>query len=106
MDIHVTLISGIISTSATLSGCSYLVPVKYTLSYQRLYILDLKGVIMANSETRLIVLISGSGTNLQALIDACINQTIPNARIVRVVSNRKSACNPSLNDLHTLCYRF
>ena len=61
---------------------------------------------MVNSETRLIVLISGSGTNLQALIDACINQTIPNARIVRVVSNRIAACNPSLNYLHTLCYRF
>lgn len=54
---------------------------------------------MANSETRLIVLISGSGTNLQALIDACINQTIPNARIIRVVSNRKAACNPYLNYL-------
>ena len=38
------------------------------------------------------VLISGSGTNLQALIDACArSSTIPNARITHVISNRKDA---------------
>jgi len=33
----------------------------------------------------------GSGTNLQALIDACSSHLIPHARIVRVLSNRKDA---------------
>jgi phosphoribosylglycinamide formyltransferase len=38
------------------------------------------------------VLISGSGTNLQALIDACKpGSSLPNARITHVISNRKSA---------------
>ncbi|KAF2456912.1 phosphoribosylglycinamide formyltransferase [Lineolata rhizophorae] len=36
------------------------------------------------------VLISGNGTNLQALIDACASGSLP-ARIVRVISNRKAA---------------
>lgn len=36
---------------------------------------------------RIVVLVSGSGTNLQALIDA----NLPNASIVLVVSNRKAA---------------
>lgn len=44
---------------------------------------------------RLTVLISGSGTNLQALIDACNSQTIPNACIIRVVSNRLAASTVS-----------
>jgi formyltetrahydrofolate-dependent phosphoribosylglycinamide formyltransferase len=39
---------------------------------------------------RIIVFISGSGTNLQAIIDACQNKTL-NAEIVLVVSNRKAA---------------
>ena len=39
---------------------------------------------------RLVVLISGSGTNLQAVIDACESGTLP-ARVVAVVSNRKAA---------------
>jgi len=45
-------------------------------------------------ETRLTVLISGSGSNLQALIDKCSNHNstaLPNTRIVRVISNRKDA---------------
>ena len=37
------------------------------------------------------VLISGNGTNLQALMDACRHQTIPHAQIVHVISNRKDA---------------
>jgi formyltetrahydrofolate-dependent phosphoribosylglycinamide formyltransferase len=44
---------------------------------------------MANP-ARLIVLISGNGSNLQALIDAIAAGTL-NARIVLVVSNRKEA---------------
>ncbi|KAL9060300.1 MAG: hypothetical protein Q9162_000704 [Coniocarpon cinnabarinum] len=42
---------------------------------------------------RLTVLISGSGTNLQALIDATTasSSLLPNAQIVRVISNRKNA---------------
>lgn len=39
--------------------------------------------------TRLTVLISGSGTNLQALIDACKTLALPNTSIVRVISNKK-----------------
>jgi len=37
------------------------------------------------------VLISGSGTNLQALIDACNTPRLPHAQIVLVLSNRKAA---------------
>ena len=37
------------------------------------------------------VLISGNGTNLQALIDACQSGAIPNATINHVISNRKDA---------------
>lgn len=40
--------------------------------------------------SRLIIFISGSGSNLQAILDAAANQTIP-AEIVLVVSNRKEA---------------
>lgn len=39
---------------------------------------------------RLTVLISGSGTNLQALIDACASGALP-CNIICVISNRKSA---------------
>ncbi|KAF3484147.1 uncharacterized protein GIQ15_03471 [Arthroderma uncinatum] len=42
------------------------------------------------SPTRLIVLISGSGTNLQAVIDSIDAKILP-ATIVRVLSNRKDA---------------
>ncbi|KAH0826864.1 phosphoribosylglycinamide formyltransferase [Lanmaoa asiatica] len=40
---------------------------------------------------RIAVLISGSGTNLQALIDACNTPRLPHAQIVLVFSNRKAA---------------
>lgn len=39
----------------------------------------------------LTVLISGSGTNLQALIDACGSPPLQNAQITHVVSNKKDA---------------
>lgn len=42
-------------------------------------------------QRRITVLISGSGSNLQALIDAQDTPALPDARIVRVVSNRKAA---------------
>jgi len=40
--------------------------------------------------TRLVVLISGSGTNLQAILDACAAGRLP-AEVVLVVSNRAAA---------------
>ena len=43
------------------------------------------------NEKNLLVLISGSGSNLQALIDACTASTIPHARIAHVISDRKDA---------------
>jgi phosphoribosylglycinamide formyltransferase len=46
---------------------------------------------MSPAEHTLLVLISGSGTNLQALIDACKSHEIPSTRVCRVISNRKSA---------------
>ena len=39
---------------------------------------------------RLVVLISGNGTNLQAVLDACAAGVLP-ARVVAVVSNRRAA---------------
>lgn len=48
------------------------------------------------------VLVSGGGTNLQALIDAISNNTIKNGRIVTVVSNKSDAYaleRAKLNDI-------
>ncbi|KAI8995500.1 phosphoribosylglycinamide formyltransferase [Trametes punicea] len=42
-------------------------------------------------ERRIVVLISGSGTNLQALIDAQNTPALPSTRISLVISNRKAA---------------
>ncbi|KAI9057112.1 phosphoribosylglycinamide formyltransferase [Trametes sanguinea] len=42
-------------------------------------------------ERRIVVLISGSGTNLQALIDAQNTPALPSTRICLVLSNRKAA---------------
>lgn len=41
--------------------------------------------------TRISVLISGSGSNLQALIDATKDGRLPNCTIVRVISDKKAA---------------
>lgn len=41
--------------------------------------------------TRLTILISGNGSNLQAVIDGIDAGKLPNASIVRVLSNRKNA---------------
>ncbi|KAJ3488468.1 hypothetical protein NLI96_g2829 [Meripilus lineatus] len=43
------------------------------------------------SQRQIVVLISGSGTNLQALIDAQNTPALPNTRISLVISNRKAA---------------
>jgi len=39
--------------------------------------------------TKLTILISGSGTNLQALIDASTTGPLPSTTIIRVISNKK-----------------
>ena len=44
----------------------------------------------APSPARLVVLISGNGSNLQAILDACANGRLP-AQVVLVVSNRAEA---------------
>ncbi|KAF9042157.1 phosphoribosylglycinamide formyltransferase [Panaeolus papilionaceus] len=44
-----------------------------------------------STQRRIVVLISGSGTNLQALIDALNTPALPNAQITLVLSNRKAA---------------
>ncbi|KAL8722711.1 MAG: hypothetical protein Q9225_000878, partial [Loekoesia sp. 1 TL-2023] len=41
--------------------------------------------------TRLVVLISGNGSNLQAVIDAIASGVLPNTEISLVISNRKDA---------------
>jgi phosphoribosylglycinamide formyltransferase len=41
--------------------------------------------------TKLTILISGSGTNLQALIDASLSGPLASTSIIRVISNKKSA---------------
>lgn len=41
--------------------------------------------------TRLLVLISGNGSNLQAIIDAIASGVLPNTAISLVISNRKDA---------------
>jgi phosphoribosylaminoimidazole-succinocarboxamide synthase len=38
---------------------------------------------------RLVVLVSGNGTNLQAIIDACVSKMLPNAVVTHVFSNRQ-----------------
>ncbi|KAH8100616.1 phosphoribosylglycinamide formyltransferase [Cristinia sonorae] len=44
-----------------------------------------------SAQRRIAVLISGSGSNLQALIDAANTPRLPNTHIVLVLSNRKAA---------------
>jgi len=46
---------------------------------------------MTRAKRRLAVLISGSGTNLQAIIDACASGALPDTEVAVVVSNRKAA---------------
>lgn len=44
-----------------------------------------------SSPRRIAVLISGNGSNLQALIDASNTSALPNVQIVKVISDRKDA---------------
>jgi phosphoribosylglycinamide formyltransferase len=44
-----------------------------------------------NVQTQITVLISGNGTNLQALIDAQEQENLSSGKIVKVISNRKDA---------------
>ncbi|KAI4690586.1 uncharacterized protein J4E88_002058 [Alternaria novae-zelandiae] len=46
---------------------------------------------MPDRQYNLTVLISGNGSNLQALIDACASGALPNTRITHVISNRIKA---------------
>ena len=41
-------------------------------------------------KSRLVVLISGNGTNLQAILDACASESLP-ARVTAVISNKNDA---------------
>jgi phosphoribosylglycinamide formyltransferase-1 len=40
---------------------------------------------------RVLVMVSGGGTNLQAIIDAVADGTITNAELVGVISNNRNA---------------
>ena len=59
---------------------------------------------MSSDIVQITVMISGSGTNLQALIDATMDDTLPNASIIRVISNRAKACEFHLTIISTLTY--
>lgn len=55
---------------------------------------------------RVVVLVSGGGTNLQAIMDAVDNGTITNAEIVGVISNNKNAYaleRAAQRDVKNLC---
>ena len=55
---------------------------------------------------RVVVLVSGGGTNLQAIIDAVENGTITNTEIVGVISNNKNAYaleRAKVKDIPSLC---
>lgn len=45
----------------------------------------------SSKKHRITVLISGNGTNLQALIDACNDSSLENAQITHIISNKKDA---------------
>lgn len=47
--------------------------------------------VQPSTQRRIVVLISGSGTNLQALVDAQNTPALPDTRISLVLSNRKAA---------------
>lgn len=46
---------------------------------------------MQQNYKRIVVLISGHGSNLQAVIDATKNNILPNTKVVRVISNKGAA---------------
>ena len=52
-----------------------------------------------SNSKKIAVLISGSGTNLQAIIDSCKNQEI-NGEISIVISNKENAYGLELSLIH------
>lgn len=60
----------------------------------------------ADQPLRVVVMVSGGGTNLQAIIDSVKDGTITNAQIVRVISNNKNAYalkRAEENDIPSMC---
>lgn len=63
-----------------------------SINMTNLPVTDQSRKFATSSTFNITVLISGSGTNLQALIDACKpSSSLPNSRITHVISNRKDA---------------
>ena len=54
---------------------------------------------------RIVVLVSGGGTNLQAIIDSVAADKITNTEIVAVISNNKSYPGPNTS-LSTMFYNY
>ena len=60
----------------------------------------------ADQPLRVVVMVSGGGTNLQAIIDSVKDGTITNAQIVGVISNNKNAYalkRAEENDIPSIC---
>ena len=60
----------------------------------------------ADKPLRVVVMVSGGGTNLQAIIDSVKDGTITNAQIVGVISNNKNAYalkRAEENDIPSMC---
>ena len=60
----------------------------------------------ADQPLRVVVMVSGGGTNLQAIIDSVKNGTITNTQIVGVISNNKNAYalkRAEENDIPSVC---
>ena len=60
----------------------------------------------ADKPLRVVVMVSGGGTNLQAIIDSVIDGTITNTQIVGVISNNKNAYalkRAEENDIPSMC---
>ena len=60
----------------------------------------------ADQPLRVVVMVSGGGTNLQAIIDSVKNGTITNTQIVGVISNNKNAYalkRAEENDIPSMC---
>lgn len=61
---------------------------------------------LADQLPRVVVMVSGGGTNLQAIIDSVKDGTITNAQIVGVISNNKNAYalkRAEENDIPSMC---
>ena len=60
----------------------------------------------ADKPLRVVVMVSGGGTNLQAIIDSVKDGTITNTQIVGVISNNKNAYalkRAEENDIPSMC---